>query len=43
MGFPLPERLALVYLAAGVLKLLHKLSQGRDELLRQLIRLKPGR
>lgn len=43
LGFPLPERLALVYLAAGVLKLLHKLSQGRDELLRQLIRLKPGR
>lgn len=37
LGFPLPERLALVYLAAGVLKLLHKLSQGRDELLRQLI------
>ena len=43
LGFPVPERLALVYLAAGVLKLLHKLSQGRDELLRQLIRLKPGR
>ena len=43
LGCPLPERLALVYLAAGVLKLLHKLSQGRDELLRQLIRLKPGR
>ena len=43
LGFPVPERLALVYLAAGVLKLFHKLSQGREELIRQLIRLKPGR
>lgn len=41
LGFPVPERLALVYLAAGVLKLFHKLSRGREELLRQLLRLKP--
>ena len=43
LGFPVPERLALVYLAAGVLKLFHKLSRGREELLRLLLRLKPGR
>ncbi|MGI5934818.1 MAG: hypothetical protein ACOX7A_08455 [Lawsonibacter sp.] len=42
LGFPAPKRLALVYLAAGVLKLLHKLSRGREELLHQLLRLKPG-
>lgn len=43
LGFPVPERLALVYLAAGGIRLLQKLSRGREEMLRQLIRLKPGR
>lgn len=43
LGFPAPERLALVYLAAGGIRLLQKLSRGREEMLRQLIRLKPGR
>jgi len=43
LGFPAPERLAVVYLAAGAVKMFHKLSRGREEVLRQLIRLKPGR
>lgn len=43
LGFPAPERLAVVYLAAGAVKMFHKLSRGREEVLRQLILLKPGR
>lgn len=42
LGFPAPERLALVLLAAGWAQLLRKGSRQREKLLRLLLRLKPN-
>lgn len=42
LGFPAPERLALVLLAAGLAFLLGKLSRRREKLLRLLLKLKPA-
>ena len=41
LGFPAPERLALVLLASGWTYLLNKLSRRREKLIRLLLRLKP--
>ena len=41
LGFPAPERLSLVLLAAGLAFLLGKLSRRREKLLRLLLKLKP--
>ncbi len=40
LGFPAPERLALLTLAAGLAYLLGKMGRGREKLLRLLLRLK---
>lgn len=42
LGFPAPERLSLVLLAAGWTHLLRKGSRQREKLLRLLLRLKPS-
>ena len=43
LGFPMPERLALLFFLIGGADLFRKLSQERDELVRKLLRLKlPG-
>ena len=42
LGFPAPERLALVLLAAGLTYTLGKLNRDREKLLRKLLRLKPA-
>ena len=42
LGFPAPERLSLVLLAAGLAFLLGKLSRRREKLLRLLLKLKPA-
>ena len=42
LGFPAPERLALVLLAAGLTYTLGKLSREREKLLRKLLKLKPA-
>ena len=41
LGFPAPERLALVLLAAGLAYLLGKMNREREKLLRLLLKLKP--
>ena len=41
-GFPAPERLALVLLAAGLTYTLGKLNRDREKLLRKLLKLKPA-
>ena len=41
LGFPAPERLAMVLLAAGLAYLLGKMSREREKLLRKLLKLKP--
>lgn len=42
LGFPAPERLALVLLAAGLTYTLGKLNRDREKLLRKLLKLKPA-
>ena len=42
LGFPAPERLALVLLAAGLTYTLSKLNRDREKLLRKLLKLKPA-
>ena len=42
LGFPAPERLALVLLAAGLTYALGKLNRDREKLLRKLLKLKPA-
>ena len=42
LGFPAPERLALVVLTAGLARLLSRFQRRRDRLLRLLLRLKPA-
>ena len=39
---PIPERLALVLLAAGLTYTLGKLNRDREKLLRKLLKLKPA-
>ena len=43
LGFPTPQRLALVLFAAGCARLLGRFSRRREKLLRLLLRLKPDR